>query len=145
MLPGGGGPAVTQSTWAFFFDFSATNGDVTTTGSSKGSFFTAPSSAGSTGIIGGLQARNIAITVTTKGASRPQQLTIHVGAPISFTSYYANTLKAAISVLESNDPSCPIGSTGTLTVSTEPSIRLDICKGTLLQGTQTTTAHILST
>jgi hypothetical protein len=144
-LPGGGGPAVTQSTWAFYFDFSATNKGVTTTGSSKGSFFTSPNSTGATGIIGGLHATNIAVTVATKGAVSLQQLTIHVGAPISFTSFYANTLKAAISVLDSNDPSCPIGSTGTLTVSTEPSVKLDICHGTLIQGTETADAHILST
>jgi hypothetical protein len=144
-LPGGGGPAVTQSTWTFFFGFTDTDKDVTTTGSSKGSFFTSPSSSGATGIIGDLHASNIALTVATKGSKKSRQVTIHVGAPISFRSYYSNTLKAAISVLDSNDPSCPTGSTGTLTVSTAPSVKLDICGGTLLQGTQVATAHIEST
>ncbi|HWB21842.1 MAG TPA: hypothetical protein VG652_03030 [Gaiellaceae bacterium] len=143
-LPGGGGPAITQSTWAFWFTFTATNNNVTTTGSSKGSFFTSPSSSGSTGVIGGLHANNIALTVTAKG-SKPQQVSIHVGAPISFRSFYSNTLKAAIAVLDSNDPSCPVGSTGTLTVSTPSSVTLDICGGRLLQGSQIASTHIEST
>jgi hypothetical protein len=146
-LPGGGGPVAAQAPWTFFFGFTATNNGVTTTGSSRGSFFTAPTSNDETGIIGGLHASNISLTEATKGSTATQQVTIHVGAPISFRSYYLNTLKAAISVLRSSDPTCPTGSTGTLTVTSgpTPTVGLAICGGNLLQGTLSVNVQIDNT
>jgi hypothetical protein len=145
-LPGDGGPVAAQAPWTFYFNVTATDNDVTVSGGSKGSFVTAPNSAGlSTGVISQLHASNIFLTATTKGTNKTKQITIHVGAPISFRAYYANTLKTAISVVDSNDPSCPPGSTGTMTVSTAPAVTLDICGGTLLQGRQLATASISNT
>jgi hypothetical protein len=141
-LAGGGQPAPVTPPWQFHFSMSATNNDVTLSGQARGSFLTGPSATSKTGVIGQLEVTDIQLTAKAKGSERTQKLTIRVGAPISFRAFYTDTLKAEISVVSSSYPACPKGSTGVITLSSNPSpaVVLDICNGLVPAGATEQTA-----
>jgi len=145
-LAGGGNPTPVLFPWYFSFKFTGTNNNVSLSGGSRGSFVTAPSKTSPTGIISHLQASDIFVTATPKGASA-QKLTIRVGDPLLFRAFYTETLKAEISVVSSNYAACPKGSTGTLVVSSDPApaVELDICGDLLPAGANEQAATSIST
>jgi hypothetical protein len=144
-LPGGGNPVTVQAPWTFSFKVSATIANGSISGGTKGSFVTAPSATGTTSVISDLHAANILLTTKTKG-SQTRRITIRVGQPLSFRAFYTNTLMTAISVVRSNYPSCPTGSTGTMTVTSDPApaVQLNICGDLVPQGAHEQTAATIS-
>jgi hypothetical protein len=78
---------------------------------------------------------NITLKVKTNGASHG--LTIRVKRGIDYhpaTQSSNGTVRFAIEVVHSKVPSCPQGAAGRLTVSTKPSVLLDVCGQTFLRG-----------
>jgi hypothetical protein len=80
-------------------------------------------------------ATNAALKVKANGKRRA--LTIKLTRGIDYRpakSPTAGRIRFSVQVVDSKVPSCPNGSTGTLTILTSPSVLLEVCKQTFLRG-----------
>ncbi len=135
-LAGGGEPTAIDPPWLFSFKVTGTSNNVSISGGSRGSFLTAPSKTDPTGVISQLQATDIFVKATPKGAQKAQRITIRIGAALGFRAFYTKTLEAEISVISSSYAACPKGSTGTLVVTSDPApaVVFNICGNLLPAG-----------
>jgi hypothetical protein len=141
-LAGDGGPANLRTLWTFRFDARTTSAGVTSSGKSSGSFLITSRTPVGTGAISELRATDIRLSVRTKGRTR--SLKIRVGGPTEFRFGYVTTLAAQIRVIASNDTECRKGSTGTLSVSTEPRVLVNVCGRIYLGGKGSVRTRIAS-
>jgi hypothetical protein len=146
-LPGDHGPVAVKAIWTFSFAASVSRVGVTSSASTSGTFVTSPSPNGTQiGAISNLRATDFRLTLTGHGGTR--SLTIHIGAPLSFSHSYGSLLRTTIVVLGSSDPGCRTGTTGSLLVSAPylatPSVRLSVCGQTYLDGKGSVSAQIKS-
>jgi hypothetical protein len=144
-LAGNGSPVEIRSIWTFSFDATTSDGGVTSSGRTTGSFTTTPdASGGAIGAITNLFADNFPIRV--KSGGKTSSLTIHVAGPISFQHRYGSILKAHVVVLASTMPGCVKGSTGTMLLSiqylSEPRVGVTVCGHTYLNGKGQVTAQM---
>jgi hypothetical protein len=120
-------PTPVRSQLQFSFQVSA--------GNASGSFFTEGMAGAKSLPVVAVGAPDIKLNVKSHGARHP--LTIQVRSGVSFVPGKAATgrqVKLAVVVKSSRVPSCPRGSTGTLTITTAPSVLLKVCSQSFLQG-----------
>lgn len=143
-------PTPATSSYAFVFDVSE--------GRAQGSFLVQATPNGDprapTVPVIQVQVPNITLNVKTDGVSHV--LTIKVKHGITYHNYHAHKavptskaiptsdVKFAIEVVSSKVPSCRKGATGTLTVSTAPSVLLEVCGQTFLRGHAKTDISLLN-
>jgi hypothetical protein len=121
-------PTDLPATFIFSFQVSA--------GTASGTFLTKspPAENGPVGVVQ-VSVPNIALTVKVNGERHPITIRVrhgldyHAARPAS-----AGKLRLAVDVVGSKVPSCHKGATGTLTVTTAPSVLLEVCGQSFLHG-----------
>jgi hypothetical protein len=79
-----------------------------------------------------VNSRQISLNVKVQGKRHP--ISIKVNRGFLFTPGQSLQVRLGVVVTKSKVPSCRAGSTGTLTVSTKPSVLLRVCSQSFLQG-----------
>jgi hypothetical protein len=133
-LPGKGGAAQVPKTWSFMVYANLTADGVTIqTNGGGGGFTTTVDTKGAIAGVDDLSGKDLLLLIGSPQAP-PQRVTVRYGKALSFKTTPVKTLTLSVEVVDSGYGGCEVGSTGTLTISNAPSVTLELCGRTLLQG-----------
>jgi hypothetical protein len=103
-------------------------------GTAVGSFFTEGLASAKALPVVSVGVPAIKLNVTAKGKRHPLTVQVQKGLTYERGQRSKEQVKFSVVVQSSKVPACPVGSTGTLTVSNSPAVLLKVCSQSFLQG-----------